>query len=327
LDVLVLNGDETAALIDRDELRAAVAAAMRDVSAGAASMPARIAAIVPDRGMLAAMPGYLPTGGLATKLVSLFPGNAQLALPTHQAVILVFDPDTGAPTALIDGTEITTERTAAGSALSVELLARPDSRTLAILGTGVQARAHAHAVTRVRAIDLIRVAGRDRERAQALATELSKDLSIHVEVADSYADACAGADVICATTHSPEPVVRGEFLAPGVHVTSVGYNTAGREIDSAVVAGALVFVESRAAVLAEPPSGSNDIQVPVAEGVLGSDDLHEIGELVAGTCPGRTSAEQVTVYKSVGVAAQDVAAAALVLAAARARGVGTDVAL
>ncbi len=133
---------------------------MQDVSADRASVPPRIAAMVPDRGFLAAMPAYLPTtGGLAAKLVSLFPGNAQGPLPTHQAVVMVFDPDSGEPLALMDGTSITTLRTAAGSALSAELLAREDANTLAILGTGVQARAHAEAMVRVRPIRHIRVAG------------------------------------------------------------------------------------------------------------------------------------------------------------------------
>jgi ornithine cyclodeaminase len=327
--MLVLSGVETESLLDLDALRAAVAGAMREVSAGRASMPARIAAVVPERGLLAAMPAYLPgDGGLAAKLVSLFPGNAGTDLPTHQAVILVFDPDTGRPVALLDGTAITTARTAAGSALSADLLARPDARTLAILGTGVQASAHAQAMVRVRPIQRIRVAGRDRDKAAALAAELRADLAVEVEAAGSYAEACDGADVVCAATHSPTPVVHRDFLRPGVHVTSVGYNTAGREIDSATVADAVVVVESRQAALAPPPAGSNDLRVPVDEGLVGPDHVHaEIGELLAGTRPGRTSPDQITLYKSVGVAAQDVAAATLVLAAARAAGVGVEVTL
>jgi alanine dehydrogenase len=325
--MLVLSRAEIQPLLDLDALRAAVAGAMREVSAGRASMPARIAAVVPERGLLAAMPAHLPgDGGLAAKLVSLFPGNAGTDLPTHQAVILVFDPDTGRPVALLDGTAITTARTAAGSALSADLLARPDARTLAILGTGVQASAHAQAMVRVRPIRRIRVAGRDRDKAAVLAAELRADLAVEVEAAGRYAEACDGADIVCAATHSPTPVVHRDFLRPGVHVTSVGYNTAGREIDSATVADAVVVVESRQAALAPPPAGSNDLRVPVDEGLVGPDHVHaEIGELLAGTRPGRTSPDQITLYKSVGVAAQDVAAATLVLAAARAAGVGVEV--
>jgi alanine dehydrogenase len=327
--VLVLSAAETQSLLELDALRVAVAGAMREVSAGRASMPARIAAVVPDRGLLAAMPAYLPEdGGLAAKLVSLFPGNAGTALPTHQAVVIVFDPETGQPAALLDGTAITTARTAAGSALSVDLLARPDARTVAILGTGVQARAHAHAMVRVRPIRRIRVAGRDRDKALSLAAELRAALALDVEPADSYAAACDGADIVCAATHSPTPVVHRDFLSRGVHVTSVGYNTAGREVDSATVADALVIVESRQAALAPPPAGSNDLRMPLEEGLIGPEHVHaEIGELLAGVRPGRTSADQITLYKSVGIAAQDVAAASLVLTAARTAGLGVEVAL
>lgn len=327
--MLVLSAAETRSLIELDALRLAVAGAMREVSAGRASMPARIAAVVPERGLLAAMPAYLPgDGGLAAKLVSLFPGNAGTALPTHQAVVIVFDPDTGQPVALLDGTAITTARTAAGSALSADLLARPDALTLAILGTGVQARAHAYAMVRVRPIRRIRVAGRDRDKAVALATELRAALALDVEPADSYATACDEADIVCAATHSPIPVVHRDFLSRGVHVTSVGYNTAGREIDSATVADAVVVVESRQAALAPPPAGSNDLRMPLDEGLVGPGHVHaEIGELLAGVRPGRTSADQITLYKSVGIAAQDVAAATFVLTAARIAGLGVEVAL
>ncbi len=325
--MLILTGAETRSLLDLDELRVALAAAMRDVSGGRASMPPRIAATVPDRGLLAAMPAYLPVGGLATKLVSLFPGNAGTPVPTHQAVVVAFDPETGEPVALLDGTWITTVRTAAGSALSADLLARPDAETLAILGTGVQARAHAHAVVRVRPIRRIRVAGRDADRAAALAADLRADLHVDVEPSGGFAAACADADIVCAATHSPTPVVSRDFLRDGTHVTSVGYNTAGREIDSATVADSLVVVESRAAALAPPPAGSQDLLAPIDEGLLAPGQVHEIGELLAGDRRGRTSADQLTLYKSVGIAAQDVAAAGLVLAAARSAGVGIDVAL
>jgi alanine dehydrogenase len=258
--------------------------------------------------------------------VSLFPGNADTARPTHQAVVVVFDPATGEPLALLDGTSITTMRTAAGSALSAQLLARPDASTMAVLGTGVQARAHAEAMLRVRPIRRVRVAGRNRDRAVALAGLLRDSLGVEVAAAATYAEACADADLVCATTHSPLPVVQRAWVEPGVHVTSVGFNTEGREVDSATVADALVVVESRAAVLAAPPAGCNDLRVPIEEGLFGPGHIHaEIGELLLGTRPGRTSPAQITLYKSVGIAAQDVAAANLVLTRARAEGVGHQV--
>ncbi len=197
---------------------------------------------------------------------------------------------------------------------------------LAILGTGVQARSHAHAVARVRSFDEVRVWGRNRDHAEQLAKELAPDLGCRVVALDSFDRACSGARVVCATTHSPDPVVVRTALDVGTHVNSVGYNTAGREVDGDTVARALVVVESRAAVLAPPPSGSNDIRVATEEGLITEDHVTtEIGELVAGTKPGRRSDDQLTLYKSVGIAAQDVAAAALVLRAARDRGIGTTV--
>lgn len=325
--VLVLNRTETESLLDLDALRGTLRAAMQDVSAGCASMPPRIAAIVPSRGLLAAMPAYSPTaGGLAAKLVTLFPGNAETSLPTHQAVVIVFDAEVGEPLALLDGTSITTLRTAAGSALSAELLSRDDSETLAILGTGVQARAHAEAMSRVRPIQRIRVAGRNRDRATSLASALQNSLGIEARASDTYSDACVDADLVCAATHSKVPVVNREFLKPGVHVTSVGYNTDGREVDSATVADALVVVESVAAVLAPPPAGCNDLTLPIEEGLVEPAHIHtEIGELLLGTKEGRTSPDQITLYKSVGIAAQDVAAAMLVLTAARTQGLGFEI--
>jgi alanine dehydrogenase len=326
--VLVLSRREVEELLDLDALIDALAGAMADLSAGRASVPNRIGAMVDDRdGLLAAMPGYTPSAAaLASKLVTLFPRNAGTALPTHQAVIAVFDPDTGRPAALLDGTAITAIRTGAGSALATRLLAREDARTIAILGTGVQARSHARAVTRVRPFEELRVAGRAAAKAEALADELAGELDLRVRAAASFEDACDGADVVCATTHALEPVVRREWLAPGAHVNSVGYNPQGREVDDATVVDSLVVVESRAAALAPLPSGSNDLVGPIEKGLIGADHVHaEIGELVEGRKAGRASSTQITLYKSVGVAVQDGAAAAVVLRAAREAGAGREI--
>jgi alanine dehydrogenase len=327
--VLVLSRADVEALLEPLELIDAVATAMRDLSEGRASMPSRLAALVPERdGLLAAMPGYVRSlGALAVKLVTLFPLNADGPLPTHQALLAVFDPEAGEPVAIMDGSAITALRTGAGSALSTRLLARANARVLAIVGTGVQARAHACAVTLVRDFAELRVAGRDEGKAERLAAELRAD-GLPARAAPSYADAIRGADVVCATTHSLEPVVRREWLAPGTHVTSVGYNPKGRELDDATVVDALVVVESRDTALAPVPAGANDLTEPLRDGLIGPGHIHaEIGELVAGTRPGRSSSEQITLYKSVGVAVQDAAAAALVLDRARAVGAGTAVEL
>jgi alanine dehydrogenase len=326
--VLVLSRQEVEELLDVDALIDALADAMADLSAGRASVPNRVGALVDEQGgLLAAMPGYTPSArALASKLVTLFPHNAGTELPTHQAVIAVFDAENGRPAALLDGTAITAIRTGAGSALATRLLARRDVATLAILGTGVQAHSHARAVTRVRTFGELRVAGRTSARAEAFAEKLSDEFDVRVRAASSWKEACDGADVVCATTHSLEPVVRREWLAPGTHVTSVGYNPRGREVDDATIANSVIVVESREAALAPVPAGSNDLLQAIERGVIGTDAVHaEVGELVVGSKPGRTSAEQITLYKSVGVAVQDGAAAALVLRAARERGAGHEV--
>jgi ornithine cyclodeaminase len=328
--LLILTGKEVQDLLDLDAPVEAVAAAMADASAGRASMPQRIAALVPGRGgMLAAMPAFLPSAAaLTVKLVSLFPENAGSGIPTHQAVIVAFDPGTGTPVALMDGTYITATRTAAGSALATRLLSRADASVLAVLGAGVQARTHARAIPRVRPIREIRIAGRNPRAVRALAEELRGELGVATRACASYAEALAGADVVTATTHASDPVVRREWLAPGVHVNSVGFNHEGREVDGETVRDALVVVETRAAALAAYPSGANDLLWPIRDKLIDASHVHaELGELVAGTRPGRTSREQITLYKSVGVAAQDAAAAALVLRAARERNVGRTVLL
>jgi len=315
--VIFLSEAQVRELLDLDELVDALAAAHKDLSAGEASMPPRIAAMVQERqGLLGVMPAYLPSAGLACKLVTLFPQN--IDRHTHQAVIVVFDPENGTPLAVMDGRYITATRTAGGSALATRLLAREDAEVLALLGTGVQAHSHARALPRVRAFSEIRVAGRDRSRAEALAEEIGP----HARAVSSYEEAIRGSDVVAATTHATEPIVRREWLSPGVHVNSVGLNPSGREVDEKTVADALLVVESRESALAPPPAGA-----PELVGVSPADVHAELGELVAGTKPGRSSQDEITLYKSVGVAVQDVAAAALVLAAAKERSVGRAIEL
>jgi ornithine cyclodeaminase len=328
--MLVLNRHEVESLLDLDRLVKALGPAMVELSAGRVSMPPRPVVQVREwGGLLAAMPTFLGSAQiLSTKLVSVFPENAARGLPSHQAVMVVFDARTGSPHAIMDGTAITATRTAAGSALATRLLARPEACILAILGTGVQARAHAKAIPRVRPIKEIRVVGRHQARALALAEEIARGLGLPTKAFELGQEAFAGVDVICATTHSAEPVLKGAWLEPGVHVNSVGLNPNGRELDGEAVRRALVVVETRAAALAPAPSGSNDLLWAIRDGLIGEEHIHaEIGELISGARPGRTAPEQITLYKSVGVAVQDAVAAHLVLAAAREQGVGREVPL
>jgi ornithine cyclodeaminase len=294
--MLVLSRADVEALLDLDALIDALAEAHAELSAGQASIPARIAAFAPQ-GLLGAMPAYLPSAGLGCKLVSLFPENRDRE--THQAAIMLFDPDNGSPLALLDGTHITAMRTAGAAALAAKLLMRDDARVLAILGTGVQSRAAAEMFARVRDFDEIRIAGRGE-----------------------FEDAVRGADVVAATTAAAEPVVRAEWLEEGTHVSSVGYHPPGSELDPAIVERAdVICVELRDSTFAAPPAGAVEL--------AGRDPAAavELGELVAGTRPGRGSDAEITLYKSVGVAVQDLAAAALVLRAARERNVGLEIEL
>lgn len=322
--MLLLSRSDVEALLDLDELVDAVGAAMTDLSSGLVSAPPRVAASVPERGaMLLAMPAFLPSApALVTKLVSLFPDNRER--PTHQAVICCFDPDTGTPLALMDGTFITAARTAAGSALAARYLARSDARVLAIIGSGVQARAHARAFRGWPGLELVRIAGRDRSATERLLVELLAR-GVHAEAAPTIENAVRSADIVCATTHADTPVVRRAWLRPGTHVSSVGYNTAGEgEVDSDVVRDAIVVVESRDAALAPPPSGAVELRRAIEAGIVTARCIHaEIGELVAGTAEGRRDTDAITLYKSVGVSAQDAAATTLVLRAAAATGAGT----
>jgi ornithine cyclodeaminase len=337
-----LSAADVEALLDLDALVDVVAAAMADLSAGRVSMPARIAAVVPERdGILVAMPAHLPSAGaLTTKLVSLFPKNRDR--PTHQALICAFDPATGTPLAVMDGRVITESRTAAGAALSTRLLARDDARVAAIVGTGAEAHSHALALARDPRVERLIIVGRRAAAAESLAERVREELAgggpaglpagrrVDVDVAASAEEACAVADIVSCATHAAEPVVRRAWLRPGTHVTSVGFNTAGEgEVDGETIRDAVLVVESRAAAFAPPPAGAIELVSAMERGLIAGPEhaRAEIGELVAGTATGRTSADEITLYKSVGVAVQDAAAAMLVLRAAEDRRVGTTIEL
>jgi ornithine cyclodeaminase/alanine dehydrogenase-like protein (mu-crystallin family) len=325
--VLVLSATEVESLLDLDALVEAIEAAMIDLSSGRASMPARVAAVVPDRqALLAAMPAFLPSAGaLTAKLVSQFPQNEDR--PSHQALICCFDPETGTPVAIMDGTHVTALRTAAGSALASRLLARPGASVVAVLGTGVQARAHARLMVRLAGVRIIRVAGRNPLRVHHIVDELVA-AGVPAEAADSIEDAVRSADIVCGATHTDRPVVRYDWLQAGTHVNSVGYNAAGAgEVDVATIANSLVVVESRSSALAAPPSGAIELRRAIDQGALDPDWVIELGEVAADPSTGRIEDSQLTLYKSVGVAVQDAAAAALVLRAAWERGVGIEISI
>ncbi|HEY2298663.1 MAG TPA: ornithine cyclodeaminase family protein [Jatrophihabitans sp.] len=301
--MLVLSAQDVERLLDPDGLVDALAAAMRDASEGRASVPPRVAARIAERdGMLLAMPAYLPSANvLAAKLVTQFPHNTEAS--THQALVCCFDPEDGTPLAVMDGEYLTAARTAAGSVLAARYLARADARTVAIIGSGTQARSHAAAFARRPGIETVLVAARDRAKANTID---------NATVVDDIKDAVRQADIVCLTTHADRPVIDRSWLRSDAHVSSVGYNTAGTgEVDAATVAAALVVVETRASALAAAPSGAVELAG------LDPEQVVEIGEIVADPAVERGAHERLTLYKSVGVGVQDAAAAALVLNAAR----------
>ena len=314
-ELLYLSRADVVRLLDIDSMLEALGKALVVFSSGITSVPPRIGARVGERGLLGAMAGYVPGVALEVKLVSVFPGNHDHGLPSHQGLIMVFDEDTGAPLALMDGSYITAMRTGGTAAVAARLLAREDASVLAILGAGVQGGSHLETFARIRDFTEIRVASRDPDKAQALAARDRRAV-----VARSFEAAVRGADVVACCTDAREPILSREWLKPGVHLSSVG-GTWGPELDVATIRAGRVFVEWRGAATNPPPAGAIELQG------LDPSSLTEVGEVLAGTKPGRTSGEEITIYKSTGHAVEDAAAARLVYDRARAEGVGISLGL
>jgi ornithine cyclodeaminase/alanine dehydrogenase-like protein (mu-crystallin family) len=313
--LLYLSRAEVERLLDIDAMLDALGRALVVLSSGVTSVPPRTAARVGDLGLMAAMSGYVPGVALEVKLVSVFPNNHHLGIPSHQALIALFDEKDGSPLAVMDGTYITAIRTGGTAAVAARTLARDDAHVLAILGAGVQGGSHLETFKRVREFTEIRIASRDHAKASALAARHP-----NARVAASFEEAVRGADVVACCTDAREPVIRREWLKPGTHVSSVG-GTFGPELDQETVASSRIFVEWRGAALNAPPAGSYELQG------LDAEKLTEVGEVLAGTRPGRTSAGEITVYKSTGHAVEDAATARLVYDRARTEGAGTTLTL
>ena len=309
-ELLYLSRADVERLLDIDLMLGALANALVIYSSGITSVPPRTGARVGERGLLGAMPGYVPGVALEVKLVSVFPGNHLHGLPSHQGFIVVFDEDTGAPLALMDGTYITAIRTGGTAAVAARLLAREDASVLAILGSGVQGASHLETFPRVRDFKEIRVASRDPVKAKTLAARHPRAAFV-----DSFDEAVRGADVVACCTDAREPILRRGWLKPGVHVSSVG-GTWGPELDAATIGAGRVFVEWRGAATNAPPAGAIELQG------LDPGSVTEVGEVLAGTKPGRVSRDEITIYKSTGHAIEDAAAARLVYDRAKAEGAG-----
>ena len=289
---MFLSEDEVRSQLRMEELIPAMSAALRELSAGKVEQPMRLVLPVAEHaGFFAVMPAC-GGGALGAKLVTFYPNNT--GVPTHHAMILLFRPESGEPLVTMDGRLITEMRTAAVSAVATDALARADSSVLAILGSGVQARSHLEAMRAVRKFREVRV----------WSPRNSKEFCQRhgVSAAASAEEAVRGADVIVVATSATAPVLMGEWLSPGAHINAVGATRPNwRELDDETLRKARIYVESREAAMKE----SGDV---IAAGQV----FAEIGEVVAGTKSGRESKEEITLFKSVGVAVEDIAAASLV---------------
>ena len=324
MSALFLNRAEVEELLPYGECIEVMAGALAALARGEAFQPLRAAHWLPDRrGLLVAMPGGLLAPGdeiLGVKVLTVFPGNAAHGEESHQGAVLLFDAAHGRPLAFLDAAAITAIRTAAVSALATRLLARADAGDLALLGTGVQARTHLAALREVRPLRRVRVWSRDAENARRFAAAESARHGLAVEPAPSAREAVAGADLICTVSAAVAPILRGEWIAPGAHVNAVGACTPdARELDTAAVVRARLFVDRRESALHEP----GEILTPLREGAIGEDHiLGEIGELVIGRVEGRRAATDVTLFESLGLTVEDLAAARHVYRQAVAQGRG-----
>ncbi|HRN50311.1 MAG TPA: hypothetical protein PLC52_04110 [Anaerolineales bacterium] len=329
--MLILTANEVRQALPMHECIAAMKQAYAALSGGAAEVPLRSRlTVAPHEGLSILMPAFVDGASaqeqaLAVKLVSLFNKNPARGLPLINAVVLAFDPETGALQAILEGAAVTAIRTGAGCGAATDVLARPDARTVAVFGAGVQARTQLAAACEVRDIETAWVYSPNAEQAAAFITEMAgvgripKDL----RAAASPQEAAANADIISTATTSPTPVFAAADVRPGTHINAAGSYTADAiEVPSELVARAHVTVDSRSATQAE----SGEIAMTLQQGLLAADNIHEIGAVLNGQAPGRSSAEQITFFKSVGVAVQDAMAARVAVANAHKLGIGTQVA-
>lgn len=327
MQVLIVNQAEVPRLLPMGACLEAMAEALRSVSRGESVLPLRQVIMLPDKaGAFGSMPAYLgspPAIGL--KCITVFPGNHGTDLDSHQGAVLLFETKRGSLLAVMDASSITAIRTAAVSGVATRLLARADAGDLALLGTGVQALTHLEAMAHARRLRRVRAWSRSPDHVRAFAQRAARSLGLAVQAAASAREAVEGADLVCTVTSSREPVLKGEWLAPGAHVNAVGASLASaRELDTPAVARARFFVDRRESALHE----AGDFLIPRAEGAV--DDGHirgELGDLLLGRVPGRQAESEVTVFKSLGLAVEDVAAARLIYDNALAAGAGTRVEL
>ncbi|BBH63467.1 ornithine cyclodeaminase [Actinoplanes sp. OR16] len=315
---LILTRSDVLALLRVDDVIAAVEQAHLDLALGRAALPAPAAATLGEATFVAMTAASEPAGLAAVKLLADLPGNRQ------RSTVMAVDAGTGACAALIDGAAVTRFRTAAATAVATRALARPDAHVLGLVGAGPLAEAHAHALSVVHPFTTVVLWGRTREKALDLAKRLTEDLGVPVTLADGPREVTLAADVLCTLTPSKEPLVKGDWFLPGLHVNAVGAppRTDHREVDTHGVARARVVVDSHATTMQK----SGEAALAIAEGAVTADHFRlELGDVLAGREAGRQSPEQITLFNSVGVGLQDLATARLLIDEAGRRGLGTEV--
>ena len=320
MSLLVLAGHHVHDLLPYDECADVMRRALADLASGVIQQPLRTM-VRPEgaAGVMALMPAYARGTAYGLKAICVTPGNPALGKDSHQGGVLLFAADTGEPLALVNASAVTEIRTAATSAVATGLLARPGAAELAIIGTGVQAQAHARALAATRPLTGIRIAGRDPARARQVAAALAAELGLPVSAHAAARDAIEGADIVVTATTSPEPVLSRAWLAAGAHVNAVGaYTPSTREIDTATMAEAALFADSRESVQGE----AGDYLLARQEGV-DNPVRAELGELLTGAAPGRADDDEITLFESLGLAAEDLAAACYLYEKATRLGVGT----
>jgi ornithine cyclodeaminase len=323
--MLILSEKEVQSLAEVPELIAVLERAHIQYSVGKAVMPVRLVVPLPQiEGRITSMPGYLNEDkALGMKVVTFFPNNLKQNLPQILATVMLFSADTGKMIAAMDGNYITAIRTACVSAMATRALANPEGGVLGVLGAGVQARAHIRALTQIREISEIRVYDIFEASARQLQQSLQNEIGVKIDVVQSAREAVRNADLLVTVTTAKEPIVKADWLKPGMHINAVGSHRPDlREIDGATLAAAKIVVDSREAIMAE----CGDILLAIQEKAITAASIHaEIGEVLAGKKAGRTRADEITLYKAVGIAIQDVATAHLVYRKALERNVGTNI--
>jgi ornithine cyclodeaminase len=322
MEIRILRGADVRALLPMAECIELMRRTMIAVSEGRVVLPLRNIMSMPgDRGLFGVMPGYLADPEcFGIKLLSMNPRNKPPQYSSHLGLVMLFEPEHGLPVALLDAAEITAIRTAAASGLATRLLAREDAGDLAILGAGEQARSHLEAMRTVRMLRRVRIWARDPERAAVFAAEQGARHGIRIETAGSVRDAVVDADLICTTTAARSPILMGEWLSPGAHLNVVGSSrSSAAEIDTAAVAKSRFFVDRRDSTVHE---GGEYLAALKAGAITPEHILAEIGEVANASKKGRLSPRDITLYKSLGIAPQDLASAHHILQKARDSSVG-----